>query len=67
MRRSRGVVHDQLRTVGGGGQEFQEVEGSTTKFHLQSSFNGGAAEESSLLTFDSATLPAGETARLTCL
>jgi hypothetical protein len=50
-----------------GVQKYQEIEGSTAKFHLQSSFNGGTAEESSLVTSGSTTLPEKETAQFTCL
>jgi hypothetical protein len=50
-----------------GVQLYQEVEGGATKYHLNSSFNGGTAEQSSEVTTGTTTLPTGETAQLTCL
>ncbi|MGN6258082.1 MAG: hypothetical protein ACTHN3_10090 [Solirubrobacterales bacterium] len=48
-------------------QKYQEIEGSTTKYHLLSSLNGGTAGEASEETTEETTLEGEATGTLTCL
>ncbi|MGN6258081.1 MAG: hypothetical protein ACTHN3_10085 [Solirubrobacterales bacterium] len=54
-------------TASGAVQTYQEIEGSTVKYHITTSLNGGTASEASLEATGEGELGEGATATLTCL